>query len=349
MKKIKLPKISAGLILLGAALFVLIIPRVTTGYSMMIVNLALIYSIATYGVSVMLGLGGQLSFAAVAFMGVGAYLTANLCSGRWGFWVDTFAVLLMMPVIAGVLAFIIGLVLFRLKGTFFTFATVALVQVAWSFYLGYKPLFGGPDGISGVVPITVFGWTPADYNEWFYFLAIVVLIVALVVERIRRTRLGRALSAVRDNEVAAQTLGINVFMTKVIAFTIAGSFAAIAGCIYAMHSQFVSSDMFTFERATTYVIMGMLGGINNTAGVFVGSVLVTLLPEWLRGLQQYLQLIYGVGIILLMIFMPMGLAGLASNICKTLKRKLGFQSGKLVNGNTKEQKGGAVDESDPKA
>ena len=87
-------------------------------------------------------------------------------------------------------------------------------------------------------------------------------------------------------------------MTKVIAFTIAGAMAGLSGSLYAMHSQFVSSDMFTFERATIYIIMVMLGGVNNTVGVFLGSVLVTMLPEWLRGMQQYLQLIYGVGVIL---------------------------------------------------
>jgi len=158
-------------------------------------------------------------------------------------------------------------------------------------------------------------------HQWFYFLAAVVLIVALLVERIRRTQLGRSLAAVRDNEIAAQTLGIDVYKTKVVAFAIAGILAALAGSLYAMHSQFVSSDMFTFERSTSYIIMAMLGGVNNTAGIFIGSVLVTMLPEWLRFMQKYLQFIYGVGVILLMVFMPMGLAGVAFNICKSIKRK----------------------------
>lgn len=320
-KKLRV-KPSLLLLIAGLVLFVIIVPRVNTGYSMMVVNLALIYAVSTYGVSIMLGLGGQLSFAATAFMGVGAYFAANLCSGRWGFWMDPFITLLLTPIFAGIIAFLIGLILLRLKGTYFTFATVGLVQVAWCFYLNYQPLFGGPDGISGVSAIRIFGWSPADYNQWFYLLAVIVLLVALLVERIRRTQLGRSLAAVRDNEVAAQTLGVNVYITKVIAFTIAGILAAIAGALYAIHSQFVSSDMFTFERSTTYIIMGMLGGINNTAGVFVGSVLVTLLPEWLRSLEQYLQLIYGIGVILLMIFMPMGLSGLATSICKALKRCL---------------------------
>ncbi len=320
MKKLNF-KFSTYLIFILAALFVLIIPRVNEGYSMMVLNLGLIYSIAVYGISVMLGLGGQLSFAAVAFMGVGAYFTANVTSGRLGIAMDTSFSLLLTILLAAILSFLIGLVLFRLKGTYFTFATIGLVQVAWSFYLSYKPLFGGPDGISNIPTLKIFGFSPSNYNEWFYILCAIVLIAALLVERIRRTQLGRSLSAIRDNEIAAQTLGINVYMTKVIAFTIAGVLAAVAGSLYAMHSQFVSSDMFTFERATSYIIMAMLGGVNNTAGIFVGSVLVTMLPEWLRFMQQYLQLIYGIGVILLMVFMPMGLAGLASKVGKKIRRK----------------------------
>lgn len=320
MKKIKF-KPSSFLIFIAAAIFVAVIPSVNQGYSMMILNLGLIYSIATYGLSVMLGLGGQLSFAAVSFMGLGAYFTANLCSGRFGFWVDSSLTLLLVLLVSTVVAFLIGMILFRLSGTYFTFGTIGLVQVTWSFYLSYKPLFGGPDGISNVATLKIFGWSPANYNQWFYILVVIVLIVALLVERIRRSQLGRSLSAIRDNEIAAQTLGINVYQTKVIAFTIAGVLAALSGALYAMHSQFVSSDMFTFERATSYIIMAMLGGVNNTFGVLVGSVLVTMLPEWLRGMQKYLQLIYGVGVILLMVFMPMGLAGLAANIGKKIKRR----------------------------
>jgi branched-chain amino acid transport system permease protein len=315
-------KVSTLLIILGVLAFVFIIPYVTKGYSIMVINLGLIYAIAALGVSVMLGMGGQLAFSAVAFMGVGAYLTGNLNNGRLGVTLSTPVVLLIAILISAVLAYALGLVLFRLKGTYFTFATIGLVQVAWAFYLNYKPLFGGPDGVSNIANLKIFGFSPANYNQWFYVLIIFVLIVAFLVEKVRSSQLGRSLAAIRDNEIAAYTLGINVYKTKVIAFTIAGVLAAIAGALYAMHSRFVSSDMFTFERATSYIIMAMLGGVNNTTGVVVGSLLVTALPEWLRGLQKYLQLIYGIGVILLMVFMPMGLAGVAANISKGIKRKL---------------------------
>lgn len=321
MKKMKI-KTSTLLIILVTLIFVLVIPNVTKGYSMMIVNLGLIYAIAALGVSVMLGMGGQLVFSAVAFMGVGAYLTGNLNSGRLGVTLSTPIVFLIVIVAAAILAYVLGIVLFRLKGTYFTFATIGLVQVAWSFYLNYKPLFGGPDGVSNIANLNILGFSPENYTQWFYILVIFVIVIAFLVEKVRSSQLGRSLAAIRDNEIAAFTLGINVYKTKIIAFTIAGVLAAVAGSLYAMHSRFVSSDMFTFERATSYIIMAMLGGVNNTFGVVIGSLLVTALPEWLRGLQRYLQLIYGIGVVLLMVFMPMGLAGVASNISKDIKRKL---------------------------
>jgi ABC-type branched-chain amino acid transport system, permease component len=318
-KKIKISPFS--IVLFAAAiLFAIFAPRLGDDYSLMVLNVSLIYSIAVYGISIMLGMGGQMSFAAVSFMAVGAYFTANMCSNRLGFVMDTSLALLLSIILGGIAAYLIGMVLFKLKGSYFTFATIGLVQVSWSFFQNYRQLFGGPDGISNVKSLKIFGFTPSDYTQWFYLLIGLVLIVALLVERIRRTRLGRSLASIRDNETAALTLGVNTYQTKVIAFTIAGALAAMAGSLYSMHGHFVSSDMFTFERSTSYIIMAMLGGVNSTLGVFLGSVLITMLPEWLRSLQQYLQLIYGISIIVMMVFMPMGLAGLVKSIGSKIKQ-----------------------------
>jgi branched-chain amino acid transport system permease protein len=184
--------------------------------------------------------------------------------------------------------------------------------------MNYKPLCGGPDGISGIPVIRFLGMAPRNYHDWFYILIGFALAAGLLVERIRRTRLGRSLASIRDNEIAAQTLGVKIYTTKIIAFTIAGALSGLSGGLYAMHNQYVGSDLFTFDVSTTYVIMTMLGGVNNTAGVFVGAILVTMLPEWLRPVQRYLKLAYGIGIILLMVFMPMGLAGLGNAIVKKI-------------------------------
>ena len=100
-------------------------------------------------------------------MGVGAYMMGNLCAGRHGFWMNTLVALFLSLAVAALLSYGIGLIILRLKNTYFTFATIGLVQVAYVFYMNYKPLFGGPDGISGISTLNLFGYQPASYNEWF--------------------------------------------------------------------------------------------------------------------------------------------------------------------------------------
>ena len=140
--------------------FAVYTPRFTNNYSMMIMNVALINFISALGLSVMLGMGGQLSFAAVSFMGLGGYFVANLTNGRLGIAWEPVPVLILAVLFAAISACISGAVLFRLRGTYFTFATIGLVQVTWSIYLNYRPLCGGPDGISGIPVISFLAWLP---------------------------------------------------------------------------------------------------------------------------------------------------------------------------------------------
>lgn len=301
--------------------FILIVPNVFKGYSLMVVNLSLIYTIITFGISIMLGMGGQLSFAGLAFMGYGAYFVANICTGRLGPQIPTILALILAPVLCAVMAYVIGLVLLKLKDTYFTFATIALVQVSYSFFTNYRPLFGGPDGISAIPNLSLGGLELNTNGRWFSFLVVIILLLAIIVQRIRATGFGRALASVRDNDTAALTLGVDVYKTKVKAFTIAGSLGGLAGALYVMQGNFVASDMFAYNNATQFIIMAMVGGINNTFGSIVGSVLITILPEVFRSLERYLQLVYGLAVIVLMVFMPMGLSGMGHNIGEWLNKK----------------------------
>lgn len=321
MKNIKQNlKISTVLIIAFCLAFVIIIPTMYQGYSLMIVNNSLIYAIITFGISIMLGMGGQLSFAGLAFMGYGAYFVANVCTGRLGFQIPSVLALFLAPIFCAVIAYVIGLILLRLKDTYFTFATIALVQVSYSFFTNYRPLFGGPDGISAIPNLSLGGFELNNNTRWFYFLVVIIALLAFIVARIRKTGFGRALASVRDNDTAALTLGVNVYKTKVKAFTIAGMLGGLAGALYVMQGNFVASDMFAYSNATQFIIMAMVGGINNTFGSIVGSVLITILPEALRSLERYLQLFYGLAVILLMVFMPMGLSGMCQKLGKLLRR-----------------------------
>lgn len=290
-------------------------------YTVLVVNMALINMITAYGLSVMLGMCGQLVFSGVAFMGIGAYLTANFCSGRLGFVIPGTLATLFSVALTALIALVMGMLFLRLKNSFCTFATLGFVQVLYTLFLNYEPAFGGPKGIPEIQTLAVGGFVFDSYKKWYFLLLACVLLIAGVVERIRRTSFGRSLASIRDNEIAAQTLGVNIYRTRVIAFTLAGAFAGLSGALLAQHNRFISGDQFSFAKSTTIVIMSMLGGINSTAGIFAGALIVTFLPEVLRGLDKYLMFIYGIAVILMMIFMPMGIGGATADFFKQLRRK----------------------------
>ncbi|MDR1915726.1 MAG: branched-chain amino acid ABC transporter permease [Synergistaceae bacterium] len=330
MKKKKLVKFLVYLVFVLA--LILIVPSVTTGYSIMIVDVALLYFIAALGLSVMLGIGGQMTFAAVSFMGVGAFTSAQLSKYAH---IPTSLSIILGILVAALFAFLIGLVLLRLKGPFFAFSTISLVQIMSNIFLNYEPLTGGARGIQSIPKLNLGVFSPNNLFGWFYLLIAVAIICGLIVERVRQTHLGRALSSVRDNEIAAMSLGVDVFKTKVVAFTIAGALAGLSGALYAHMSQYISQSLFTFNTSLTFIMMVMLGGVNSTVGTFFGALLVTMLPEWLRPLKQYLMIIYGVGIIFLMVYMPMGLAGVARSILTKCQRKKQQKGAEAANGYSK--------------
>ena len=315
----KAPK--AGAIVVFLVLFSLAVTWKMNNYTVLVVNMALINMITAYGLSIMLGMCGQLVFSGVAFMGIGAYITAILCSGRVGVFLPGHAAVVAAVALTALIAWAGGILFLRLKNSFCTFATLGFVQVLYVLFLNYEPAFGGPKGIPEIRTLSVGGFVFDSYKKWYFLLLGIVLLIALIVERIRRTNLGRSLASIRDNEIAAQSLGVNIYRTRVIAFVTAGAFAGLSGSLLAQHNRFISGDQFSFAKSTTIVIMSMLGGINSTPGIFVGALIVTFLPEVLRGLDKYLMLIYGFAVIIMMIFMPMGIGGAVSDFLKTMRRK----------------------------
>jgi len=322
MKNTKKTCLKGILLLLGTIAFYFVVRRVCTSlYTMMVVNIALIYTLIAYSVSVMLGMGGELSFAGITFMGGGAFLVANLTTSRLGLQLPPIAAFLLTIPFFAIIGFVVGLILLRLKSTFFTFSTIALVQMSYTIYNNYKPLFGGPDGIAGIPTTTLFGLKMMDYYDWFPWLLGFAVLIGLFINRIRTTPMGRSLASCRDNETAARVLGVNVYMTKVLAFTIAAVLSAMAGGLYALQTKFVSADMFTYASSTKYIIMAMIGGVQSTIGAFIGALIVQVLPQLLKSFEGYLQLFWGVSIVLLMVFMPEGIAGIFRATVRRMKNK----------------------------
>ncbi|MCL2538745.1 MAG: branched-chain amino acid ABC transporter permease [Oscillospiraceae bacterium] len=303
-------------VLVGLILFTVLIPNNLDVYMMTVINAGLAYFIGALGISLMLGMGGQMSFAAISFMGLGAFITARF-SKFMG--MNTVLSMLLSTLIVVAASGILGLLLFRLSGAYFTFATIGLVQITSNVLTTYRPFTGGPDGISGIPRLSFWGIRFDNLYVWFYLLLASCIVCGFIVQRIRNSALGRSLASVRDNEVAAQTLGVNCYKVKIISFMIAGAFAAVSGSFIAYLNSSISASLFTFQTSSTFVVMVMLGGVNSTVGTFVGTVLITLLPEWMRPLTLYMRFIYGVAIILMMIYMPMGLAGIFNTLYERLR------------------------------
>ena len=295
-------------------LFTVFVPMFLTGYSYNVINVALIYTLSVYGASVIMGMGGQASFSLVFFLGIGAYYAANLTKGRLGLMLSPELVLLSAPIIAGIIGFVLGLVLFRLRGLFFVFGSLGVVSIAYIFFSNYNPLFGGQNGINRIPTLSIGSFKFDSNLKWFYLLVMTAVIGYIVVERIRHTKLGRSLASVKDNETTALSLGVNVFMTKVYAFAISAMFAGLSGALYAMQSGYISGGLFTTDKAITFIIMLVMGGLNHTIGAIIGSILVMALPEIFRVLKDYLNIAYGLSIILLMAVQPSGIAGLGVKI-----------------------------------
>lgn len=311
-----------GVILVIIGIFV---PRLSNNYNMTVIVSALIYAIAALGMMLMLGQGGMMSMGTISFMGIGAFFSADM-SKLFGIMP---ALSIPLAVIGtGVVSLLIGTIFVRLRKSYFTFATIGLVQIVNSILLNYKPFSGGPDGLSGIPKLVLFGTQIRSNIQWFYILLGVVVLCTWFVTHIQHTSLGRSLASTRDNEIAAQSLGVNIFKTRLICFVIASMLAGLAGALLAHQAGYISSYLFTYNQSITFLIMVMLGGVSSPLGSVIGAVLVTMLPEWLRFMESYLRLIYGAMVILLMIFMPMGLAGLVGNLRKWCVRAIRNARGK---------------------
>lgn len=321
-KRLSTAKLAAyGLLIAAVLLAFFIIPSdgVTTKYMMKVINEGLIYFIAVLGLSVVLGLGGQVTFSTAGMMGIGAYICA-IFTTRYGW--DPLPALLLAMVGGGIFSYLMGLALFRLKGSYFAFASIGLTNLIYTVLQNWMDVTGGPDGISRIPKLDLYIFECTNYYDFFKVFLIIALICGLVVQRIRKSYFGRSLASVRDNEIAAQCLGINVYRTKVLSFVVAGVLACLAGGLYAYQSGYISPDPFKFDRSAIYLIMVMLGGVDSTVGALIGSLLLTILPEKMRFMQDYYMLIYGIGVIILMIVMPMGIMGIVNILRHKLRNRL---------------------------
>jgi branched-chain amino acid transport system permease protein len=284
---------------------------VKSEYLLNVAVLAGIYVILTMGLNITNGWTGLMSFGYAAFYGIGAY-TAAILATRYGmpFWL-TFAA---GGLVAGVFGVAIALPTLRLKGIFLALITIGFQEIVFLVTLNWTSLTRGPMGIPGIPPPTIGGYSFNSNRDFFYLILALNAVMIFVVSRIMASRVGRAFIAIREDEVAAQSVGIPLFSTKVLSFVISTVMAGVAGAFFAHHARFVSADSFRLDE--TFVILTML-----IVGPIIGAVFLVIFPEAARFLSHYREIVYGAILILVILFRPEGIAGIPGIIHSPIKKK----------------------------
>ena len=293
----------------AAALVALAASMQFDGYVLNILLQATTFSIAVFGLSVVLGLCGQINLAQAAFFGFGAYVvglgTADLHLNFWLCLVGGCAISL----VAG--AFL-GMSTLRLGGHYLAMVTISFQQIVTLVMINAIGVTHGPDGVANIRRPELF----QSSQSYLAFCVAMLAIVGYLVWHLPDTKLGRAMRAVRDNELAAGVNGIDVFRTKVSAFAVCAVLGGLAGGLFAGGFAYVSPDQFSFAESIQFLTMSLLGGVASPIGSVIGTGLLILIPEWLRFLKSvpglYLA-IYGLSVILIIRFMPDGIWGFVSD------------------------------------
>ncbi len=236
---------------------------------------------------------GLLTVANAAFMGLGAY-TAGLLTINTG--TPFLLALLLGALVPALVALIIGRPTLRLSGVYLAMATLAFGEVVRIVILNAENLTGGALGLNGIPQLT----------GWFEVMSAVSFTLYILL-RLARSRVGRAMAAIRQDEIATELMGLNVRSYKLFAFVFGAALAGLAGALNAHFTFFISPNEYGFERGVEILAMGVLGGSGSPWGAVIGGLLITLLPELLRGLGHYRPLINGVILIVIILYAPRGI------------------------------------------
>lgn len=299
-------KLAILAVILAAAL----VPQVTTvNYFIHLAVLAMIFMIVAQGANVIQGYAGYVSIAQGAFMGIGAYTSALLAvKAEWPVWLA----LGMAPLASIVAALICGYPSLRVKGHYFAIVTLAINMVVFTVLINWMSLTGGEPGLPGIPAPEPIGFgdyeIAFDKRRNFYYLALAALIgCTALTAAVVRSRVGRVLQAIRQNETFTEAAGVSAWRYKLFAFVFSAALAGFAGGLYAHYMGFINPSPFSADTSLNTILAVILGGSGTLSGPIIGAALTVVLPEMLRVAEIYRLIVYGLLLIVVMIFMPRGL------------------------------------------
>ena len=328
----------AGIALIAVALLLLPFALSQAGTAWVrIANLALLYVLLALGLNIVVGFAGLLDLGYIAFYAVGAYVYALLASPHFGLHLPFWAILPIGAMVAAFFGVLLGAPTLKLRGDYLAIVTLGFGEIIRIFLNNLSQpinITNGPQGIARIDPFsfggfdfskpeTLLGIAVSGPIKYYYLLLAMMVLILVVNVRLQNSRIGRAWEAVREDETAARAMGINTTHMKLLAFAMGASFGGVAGGMFSAIQGFISPESFVLVESIMVVAMVVLGGMGNIWGVVLGAVLLSFVPEILRWTVQPVQealfgrmlvepevirmLIFGLALVLIMLFRPAGL------------------------------------------
>src|SRR3972149_5191078 len=284
----------------------LIIPLTINNYYIDILTITGIYAILALGLNIVVGLAGLLDLGYIAFYAIGAY-SYGILNTEFGipFW----PALLIGGLLAAFAGMFLGMITLRLRGDYLAIVTLGFLMIVHLILNNWDSLTHGPNGILGISSPSIGKFVFSEPIHFYYLILVISILAIFIINRINNSRIGRAWIAIREDEIAASAMGINVTTMKILAITLGASWAGVAGVFFAGRYSFISPESFTFLETVIVLSMVVLGGMGRIPGVLLGAALLIILPEVLRGFQEYRMLVFGGAMVLMMVFRPQGLIG----------------------------------------
>lgn len=310
-------KVMIGILLVAMLVFPLI------GFSQYVYRIAVVsvlYAILAMSLNLIAGVAGQISLGHIAFYGIGAYTSALLCVN---FGVSVWVGILAAFVVSMLFGLLIAIPTLKLSGGYLAILTMSFAEIIRLILLNWTSVTRGPMGILNIPKPSLFGYTIKSSGAFLYLVLTVAIIVYIGLHNLIHSRFGRNLQALRDDEISSESMGINVYRYKVIAFVISTGVAGVAGALFASYMEFIDPSSFISDESTVILSMVVLGGMGNMNGSIIAAALLTILPEALRSFSDYRMLVYGVVLVAMMLLKITDWAA----IKRSLKTALNFKTG----------------------
>lgn len=305
------------LIALAAMIAAAVLPLfITNNYHLNLMIQVLINIIVVVGLNFITGLTGQMNLGTAGIFSMGAY-TSSLIATKLG----------LNPWLCLVAAIIMGLFIgmglgypsLRVSGVYLALTTIGFSEIVRILMTNLTDLTGGALGVTNIPAFSILGYKFVDNKQVYYLYLVIAIILIFIAYRIVNSKWGRAFLAVKDNPEAMEAGGVNIANIKILAFTMAAVYSTIAGSLYAHYIGFINPSAYNLEFSINYVVMLVIGGIGSVPGNIIGAIVVTIVPELLRFMQNYYWLVFSIITLLFVIFLPYGITSLFKPKKQTVK------------------------------